>query len=111
MKVKLFAMTLITLIAGSGFAFAADGGSAFDNTTVWLIITAGFALALAASFGAVSQSRAIISACEGISRNPGSADAIRGLLILGLAFIESLVIYVLLIDFILLFVTIGRVAG
>lgn len=111
MKIKLLAMTTFLVLAGSGMAFAAEGGSAFDNTPVWLIITAGFALAIAASIGAISQSRAIISACEGISRNPGSADAIRGLLILGLAFIESLVIYVLLIDFILLFVTIGRVTG
>ncbi len=75
----------------------------------WLIVAAALALALAASVGAVSQSKAIIAACRGISRNPGSADSIRGLLILGLAFIESLVIYVLVIDLILLFVTFPKI--
>lgn len=102
------AFTFLLFFLGDGFALASDGTGAFSDPKVWLIIAAGFGLALAASIGAISQSRAIASACEGISRNPGSADAIRGLLILGLAFIESLVIYMLLIDFILLFVTIGK---
>ena len=105
---KWMGFMILFVLFGGGAAMASDGNGAFSNPTVWLIISAGFGLALAASAGAVSQSRAIYSACEGISRNPGSADAIRGLLILGLAFIESLVIYMLLVDFILLFVTIGK---
>ncbi len=108
-------LTGILLFVGSGVAFAAEpaeAGGAFSNpyaSFTWLVITAGFALAIAASIGAIAQSRALVSGCDGISRNPGSADAIRGLLILGLAFIESLVIYMLLVDLILLFITIGRI--
>jgi F-type H+-transporting ATPase subunit c len=71
----------------------------------WSIITAGFALAIAAAFGALGQSRAIASAVEGIARNPSAAGEIRGNLILGLVLIESLVIYVLLISLILFFVS------
>ena len=113
--VKKWGLTLfLVFLLMSGVALAAEaeaaGGASPSEAFIWLVVTAGAALMVAASFGAVSQSRAIISACEGISRNPGSADAIRGLLILGLAFIESLVIYVLLIDFILLFLTIGRIS-
>ena len=70
----------------------------------WAIITAGFALAVAAAFGALGQSRAIAAAVEGIARNPSAAGEIRGNLILGLVLIESLVIYVLLISLILFFV-------
>lgn len=70
----------------------------------WAIITAGFALAIAAAFGALGQSRAIAAAVEGIARNPSAAGEIRGNLILGLVLIESLVIYVLLISLILFFV-------
>lgn len=69
----------------------------------WSIITAGFALAIAAAFGALGQGKAVSSAVEGIARNPGAAGDIRGSLILGLVLIESLVIYVLLIALILLF--------
>ena len=69
----------------------------------WSIITAGFALAFAAAFGALGQSRAIGNAVEGIARNPSAAGEIRGNLILGLVLIESLVIYVLLISLILFF--------
>src|SRR5439155_904176 len=62
----------------------------------WTIITAGFALAIAAAFGALGQSRGLAAAVEGIARNPSAAGEIRGNLILGLVLIESLVIYVLL---------------
>jgi F-type H+-transporting ATPase subunit c len=74
-------------------------------TTVaqWSIITAGFALALAALGAALGQGRAVASAAEAIARNPGAAGEIRGALILGLVLIESLVIYVLLISLILFF--------
>jgi len=70
----------------------------------WSIITAGFALAFAAGFGALGQGRAISAASEAIARNPGAAGDIRGALILGLVLIESLVIYVLLISLILFFI-------
>ena len=70
----------------------------------WSIITAGFALAIAASFGAISQAKGLSAAVEGIARNPSAAGEIRGNLILGLVLIESLVIYVLLISLILFFV-------
>jgi F-type H+-transporting ATPase subunit c len=70
----------------------------------WSIITAGFALAIAASFGAMAQGKGVSAAVEGIARNPSAAGEIRGNLILGLVLIESLVIYVLLISLILFFV-------
>jgi F-type H+-transporting ATPase subunit c len=78
---------------------------AAGSTTVaqWSIITAGFALALAALGAALGQGRAVASAAEAIARNPGAAGEIRGALILGLVLIESLVIYVLLISLILFF--------
>ena len=67
------------------------------------ILTAGFALGIAAGLGGIGQGRAIGSAAEAIARNPSAAGEIRGVLILGLVLIESLVIYVLLISLILFF--------
>jgi F-type H+-transporting ATPase subunit c len=87
--------------------YAQEPAAAASTASVvaqWSIITAGFALAFAAAFGALGQGKAVSSAVEGIARNPGAAGDIRGALILGLVLIESLVIYVLLIALILFFV-------
>lgn len=79
------------------------GGAAGSELVKWSIITAGFALAFAAAFGALGQSRGIAAAADGIARNPSAAGEIRGVFILGLVLIESLVIYVLLVSLILFF--------
>jgi F-type H+-transporting ATPase subunit c len=71
----------------------------------WSIITAGFALAIAAGLGALGQGKAVAAAVEAIARNPSATNDIRANLLLGLVLIESLVIYVLLISLILLFLT------
>lgn len=83
-------------------AAAATGGN--SDMIRWSIITAGFALAIAAAFGALAQGKGISAAAEAIARNPSAAGDIRGALILGLVLIESLVIYVLLISLILFFI-------
>ena len=62
---------------------------------------AGFAIGIAALGGTLGQGRAASAALEGISRNPGAAARIQTPMILGLALIESLVIYGLVIAFLL----------
>lgn len=74
---------------------------------LWSIIIGGIALCLAAIGGAWAQSMALQKAVDNIGRNPAAADSIRGVLIIGLALIESLVIYVLLVDLIIYFVKWG----
>jgi F-type H+-transporting ATPase subunit c len=81
---------------------AATSG-AVGTLVQWSVITAGFALAIAAAFGALGQGKAVSAAVEAIARNPSAAGDIRANLLLGLVLIESLVIYVLLIALILLF--------
>lgn len=83
--------------------YAQEAAAGATTVAQWSIITAGFALALAALGAALGQGRAVASAAEAIARNPGAAGEIRGALILGLVLIESLVIYVLLISLILFF--------
>ena len=72
------------------------------------LIIGGAIITLAAAAGAFCQAKAISCACEGISRNPGSAPTIRFLLIFGLVLIETLVIYALLISIIVLMVQWGK---
>ena len=78
------------------------------NVYKWAIIIGGAVIALAAAAGAFCQAKAISSACEGISRNPGSAPHIRFLLIFGLVLIETLVIYALLISITLVMINWGK---
>ena len=60
-------------------------------------------MAIASAMAALAQSRAISAALEGIARQPNAAGRIQTAMIIGLALIESLAIYVLLIAMILLF--------
>ena len=99
----MFVFVVLTM-ASPAYAQEA-GGAANSGLVQWSIITAGFALAIAAFGGALGQGRAVASATEAIARNPGAAGEIRGALILGLVLIESLVIYVLLVTLILFFIT------
>jgi F-type H+-transporting ATPase subunit c len=84
--------------------YAQEAAPAGATVAQWSIITAGFALAFAAAFGALAQARSVAAGLEGIARNPSAAGEIRGSLILGLVLIESLVIYVLLVSLILFFI-------
>ena len=97
-------LTILTVAAPLYAQEPAAGDAASTVIAKWSIITAGFALAIAAAFGALGQSKGLAAAVEGIARNPSAAGEIRGNLILGLVLIESLVIYVLLISLILFFV-------
>jgi F-type H+-transporting ATPase subunit c len=96
-KKHIVIFVLLALTAFAAFGQAAAGGTAEGPR--WNLIAAAFLLAVAAAAGAIGQSKAIVAACEGIARNPGAAGAIRLAMIIGLALIESLVIYALLIAF------------
>ncbi|MFZ3065271.1 MAG: ATP synthase F0 subunit C [Nitrospirota bacterium] len=60
-------------------------------------------IAIAVCVGALSQAKSVSSAVEGIARNPGASGKITITMVVGLAFIESLVIYALVVVLILLF--------
>ena len=91
---------MLLLLAVSAFAQDPATTTAPANTGVrWNLVSAAFLLGIAAAAGAIGQSRAIAAACEGIARNPTAAGAIRTAMIIGLALIESLVIYALIIAY------------
>jgi F-type H+-transporting ATPase subunit c len=64
----------------------------------WLSVP--FAMAIASGLCGLAQGKAIASSSEAIARNPGAGGIIRGSLILGLAFIESLALFTLVIVFV-----------
>jgi F-type H+-transporting ATPase subunit c len=66
-----------------------------------LVIATGFGVAFAAIAGSIGQGRATAAAVEAMARQPENSGAIRNAMIIGLALIESLTIYALVIGFIL----------
>jgi len=93
------AIVAVLLIAPSVFAQGATEGAA-AGTRGWLAVAAGFGMAVAAFGCALGQSRVASAACEGMARNPGAAGAIRAAMLLGLVFIETLLLFTLLIVFV-----------
>src|SRR2546423_13420820 len=90
-------------LAVSVSAFAQGTAANTGGTPVaWNLISAAFLLGIAAAAGAIGQSRGLAAACEGIARNPSAGGAIRTAMIIGLALIESLVIYALIIAYLLM---------
>jgi F-type H+-transporting ATPase subunit c len=84
--------------------FAQETGAAGTTPSggvKWGVIGAAFLLGIGAAAGATAQGKATSAASEGISRNPGAAKDIRGMTLLGLVLIESLVLYALLICFLI----------
>lgn len=71
---------------------------------VYTVLGASIAISVAALGGGIGQGIATAKAAEGIARQPEASGKIQTLLILGLAFIESLTIYALVIALILIFV-------
>jgi F-type H+-transporting ATPase subunit c len=95
-----FAVLALMLSAAPVFAQAAN--SAADNdfsVNKFKAIAAGFGFAIAAALAAIGQSRVAAAAAEGVARNPGAGARIQTMMILGLVFIETLVLFTLVVVF------------
>ncbi len=101
-------MSAFAVLAVSSVAFAAEGavvaGGGMSDKAL-MALAAGLAIGIAAFGGALGQGRAAAAALSGIARNPGAADKLFVPMLLGLAFIESLVLYA----FVIAFIFVGKV--
>ena len=70
---------------------------------VYSAIAAGLAIAIAAHGCGIGQGMAVRGAVEGIARNPDSSGKVTVTMLIGLAMIESLAIYALVISLILIY--------
>lgn len=86
-------------------ALAADGDVSSYQAKLGLFLGAGLAIGLAGLGAGIGMGSAIRGGLEGISRNPGVANKIFTYLLVGLALIESIAIYGLVVSLILLFVS------
>lgn len=105
MRIVLGILTFIVTLAGGVAQAQAAGEAAAQGSWVgpFTVVAAGIGMALAAGLCGLGQARAIAAALEGMARQPGAAARIQTAMIIGLALIESLAIYTLVIAIILLF--------
>ena len=87
-------------LAGPGAALAQEGAAASSNAGL-IALGAGLAVGIAGFGAALGQGRAVAAAMESIGRNPNAADRIQLPMIIGIAFMEALAIYALIIAFFL----------
>jgi F-type H+-transporting ATPase subunit c len=92
---KLFMALSVLSFAVPAFAQGGAGGG-----TNWVPIAAGFSMAFASGICALGQGKATAAAAESLARNPAARPGIQLALILGLALIESLALYTLVIIFV-----------
>jgi F-type H+-transporting ATPase subunit c len=98
--------TVLVVLGFSSVAFAQGADAAVKTQGLasnygLIALAAGLGIGIAALGGGLGQGRAAAAALDGIARNPGAAGQIQGPMILGLALIESLVIYALIISLLL----------
>lgn len=101
-RISLFLMAVLAVMIAAVPALAqpAAATEAASSSAGLKAIAAGVGFAIAVFGGALGQSRIGAAACEGAARNPGAAGRIQTMMILGLALIESLVLFALLIVFV-----------
>ncbi len=94
----IFMALSVLFLASPAFAQATGGGASIGAGLT--AIAAGLGMGVAAGLCGLGQGRATASATEAMARNPGARAGILLLLTLGLAFIESLSLFTLVIIFV-----------
>lgn len=97
-KIAVFALTLLVM-AVPAFAQAADNESTVNSSKALGVGLSIIGFGVAAGLAGLGQGKIGAAALEGTARNPSASGKIQTMMILGLAFIESLVIFALVIVF------------
>jgi F-type H+-transporting ATPase subunit c len=107
MKRKVLFLTLVLILGFAALAFAAEATEAEKvmglRFFVYSAVAAAFSIAISSIGCGLAQGISIKSSVEGVARNPEASGKITVTMIIGLALIESLCIYTLLICLILIF--------
>lgn len=116
-RIPVFLMVMLVVLALTVPALAASASDAAptaatteteqtqqDNAAGSKSLAAGIAIGLAAAGGAIAMGVAVGKSTEGIARQPEAESKIRTTLMLGLVFIETAIIYALLVVILIIFV-------
>ena len=108
-KIIILALSVLTILALAGIAFAqpeaadAAAGGRESGAMGLSFLGAALGIGLAALGCGIGMGHAINATCNGIARNPEMAGRLTTTMFIGLALIESLAIYALVVSLILLF--------
>lgn len=105
--VLLLTLAMLWLVAPVALATeeaTAGASEAAISYYTMAVLACGLAIGIAAFGTGIGQGIGISKACDGIARNPGASGKITTTLIIGLAMIESLCIYALVVVLIVFFV-------
>ena len=106
-KSMVLGLSMLVTLLWASLAFAAEpaGGasSGLGSFFSYAVMAAGFAIGIAAFGTGIGQGLAIKSSVEGIARNPEASGKITVTMLIGLAMIESLAIYALVVALIILY--------
>jgi len=100
MRIKLLGLMVLFLLVAASPVFAQGTGGTGIGTGELRFVGAAIGMAIASGLCGLGQGKAVSSAAEAVARNPSARAGIQTLLVLGLAFIESLAIFTLLIIFV-----------
>ena len=89
--------TMVLAVLGPSMAAAQEAAGGASNG--YIALAAGLGIGIAAVGAGLGQGRAVAAAMESIGRNPNSADRLFTPLIVGLALMEALALYALVIAF------------
>ncbi|HWG58579.1 MAG TPA: ATP synthase F0 subunit C [Candidatus Acidoferrales bacterium] len=89
----LLAAFIVLVLAPVTFAATGTPAGGID----WVDVAAAIGLGITAAGCGLGQGKATAAACEGTARNPGASGPIRIAFIIGVALIESLTLYALVI--------------
>lgn len=92
-KLKLLMLLFAVAVVAAPAALAADDAAGAGDMSHWIGVSKAFGIAIVVVGGAMAQSLAASRAVEGISRNPSAGGNIQTAMIIGLALIESLVLF------------------
>jgi F-type H+-transporting ATPase subunit c len=102
-KTWLRVLSTIGPLLVTASAYAQEGASSNGNDVgKFAALAAGLAIGIGAAGCGLGQGRAAAAALEGIARNPSASDKLFTPMIIGLALIESLAIYALVVAILLL---------
>jgi F-type H+-transporting ATPase subunit c len=99
MKTKFFLLMIVLMLCAVPM-FAQGGATTSTVSSIWVPVAAGISMAIASGLCALGMGSAVNGACAGIARNPAAFPMIRFALIFGMALIESLALYVIVIVFV-----------
>jgi F-type H+-transporting ATPase subunit c len=99
MRLKMLGLMVLFLLVATAPVFGQSSGSGVSAGEL-RFVGAAVGMAIASGLCGLGQGKAVSSAAEAVARNPGARAGIQTLLVLGLAFIESLAIFTLLIIFV-----------